>query len=131
MAYNLKMNDSGLSGNVIHSWTVPIVLDKLTVKEIIKIRVEREVEKYNETTAGYFNGLIQPKEAESTKEGFRLKEKRKIDTKEQVEKAIKGFEENSFLVLINDSQVDNLDEVIELTENTEISFVKMIPLVGG
>jgi hypothetical protein len=131
MAYSLKMNDSNLTGNVFDSWTIPIVMDRLTVKEMIQIRVKREVDKYNESGAQYFKGLVQPSEAVSTPNGYKLKEKKKIDSNEQIEKALKGFEQNSFLVLVNDSQMDSLENEILLTENTEISFVKLIPLVGG
>jgi hypothetical protein len=34
-------------------------------------------------------------------------------------------------MLVDDRQVEDLDEEIELRVSTEVSFVKLIPLVGG
>jgi hypothetical protein len=41
-----------------------IVLDRLTVRELIEVRVRREVEKYNETISDYYQGLVQPTDVE-------------------------------------------------------------------
>ncbi len=131
MAILLKMQDSSLAGNVLHSWTVPMVLDRLTVKELIEVRVRREVEKYNETVSDYYQGLVQPTEAEATINGFKMKKRKSIDPETQSEKAISGFLSNAFLVLVNDTQAESLEQEIILTENTEISFIKLTPLVGG
>ncbi|HNO23712.1 MAG TPA: hypothetical protein PKK94_12075, partial [Leptospiraceae bacterium] len=59
MAVNLKFKDETMTGNVLRTWTVPVVYERATVAEIIGTRVEREVEKYNQSAEDYFNGLVQ------------------------------------------------------------------------
>lgn len=41
------------------------------------------------------------------------------------------FERNGFLVLVDGRQVSELDERIELRADSEVEFVKLVPLVGG
>lgn len=131
MAVNLKFKDETMTGNVLRTWTVPVVYERATVAEIICTRVEREVEKYNQSAEDYFNGLVQPSSAEVSLNGYRQKKKQFIDPKEQKETALRGFSANAFIVLINDRQAESLEEMVEVNENTEISFIKLTPLVGG
>ena len=63
--------------------------------------------------------------------GFKLKAKRKIDWQEQFQRACESFERNGFFVLVGDRQAVTLDENFEVKVDTEISFVKLVPLVGG
>lgn len=74
---------------------------------------------------------MQPDEAEKVLNGFRMKKKRTIDPQKQWEKALEGFSENAFIVLFNNQQVEDLEQVLAIDENTEISFIKLTPLVGG
>ena len=48
-----------------------------------------------------------------------------------LETALDAFQRNGFFVLVDDRQVEGLDEEIEIRLNTTISFVKLVPLVGG
>lgn len=131
MALLLKFKDETMAGQTLRAWTVPIVIDRITVREIIETRVTREVEKYNETCSDYYNGLVQPDETEVTLNGYKMNKTRRINPEEQCRKAIDGYKSNSYIILINNSQPESLDELIEIDENTEISFIKLIPLVGG
>lgn len=103
----------------------------LTVRELIRARIEQEVAAYNQRQGEYFQGLVQPGAAELTLNGYRLPRPRRIDPAEQVEQAIAAFNRNGFLILIDDRQVDQLDDVVILGEQTVVTFVKLVPLVGG
>ena len=54
-----------------------------------------------------------------------------IDWEEQFRRACEAFETNSIFVLIDDRQAESLDEEFEIGVETEVQFVKLIPLVGG
>jgi hypothetical protein len=79
----------------------------------------------------YFRGLVQPTDAERVLNGYKLRQRRKIDWEEQYRRATEAFERNGFLILADDQQVENLDDEIEIRVNTEVSFVRLVPLVGG
>jgi hypothetical protein len=89
------------------------------------------VRDYNLRKPEYFRGLVQPTEAERTLNGFKVRQGRRIDPGRQFENAIASFYRNGFLVLVNDRQVDELEEEIEVRPDTTVTFLKLVPLVGG
>ena len=103
----------------------------VTVREIIEARVREEVENYNAKQPEVFNMLVQPALAERVLNGFKFKEKKKISEREQYEKAIQAFDRNGFIVLVDEIQVESLDHIIEITPETSVIFLKLVPLVGG
>ncbi len=60
-----------------------------------------------------------------------MKAPRPLDWEVQFERACTSFERNGFLVLVDGRQVSELDERIDLLADSEIQFVKLVPLVGG
>lgn len=104
---------------------------QVTVRELIRTRVEREVAEYNASQPEIFRGLVQPTDAERMLNGFRLPKRRQLDPEEQCALAIEAFARNGYLVLVNDRQVDDLDEMIEIEPGTSVTFLKLVPLAGG
>ena len=60
-----------------------------------------------------------------------LKKRRTINWKEKYTRALDAFGRSGFFILIGDRQVEDLDEIYDVGPETEISFVKLMPLVGG
>lgn len=54
-----------------------------------------------------------------------------MDPAEQADRALEAFSHNGYVVLVDDRQVEELDTVLELSRGTEITFLKLVPLVGG
>jgi hypothetical protein len=102
-----------------------------TARELIRHRVEREVNAYNANGGRRFRGLIQPIGAELTLNGYRMGKRRQIDLEQQVHKAQLAFEANAFVLFINDRQVTELDHKIVLVPETKVTFLRLLPLVGG
>ncbi len=48
-----------------------------------------------------------------------------------IEAGFEGFRKQAFFVIVNGRQVTALDEAFSLTPETEITFVKLLPLQGG
>ena len=44
---------------------------------------------------------------------------------------VESFEKNGFLVLVDGEQVTELDSRLDLHDDSEIDFIKLVPLVGG
>ena len=63
--------------------------------------------------------------------GYKLKKPRFINWEEQADKAISAFLSNGFFVMVDDKQRTDLDESITITPETTVSFIKLVPLVGG
>ena len=113
------------------AWVLQVAEPILTAREILRRRVFEEVSRFNATQGQIFEGLVQPNDTERALNGYRLKKARTLDWREQFEKAVQAFEKNRFLLLVGDRQVESLDEELMLGAETEITFLKLVPLVGG
>ena len=129
--FTVRIKDETAGGKTTGEIDVRFNTELISVKDIIKARVTAEVEAYNNKMPEYFNGLVQPNEAEKTINGFKLKQKRKIDAEKQCYTALDAFNKNAYFVLIDNIQADSLEQMIVINKNTEISFIKLTPLVGG
>ena len=123
--------DETTSGGATGELTLEFLDERITVRELIRSRVYQEVAEYNAAMPEYFRGLVQPSEAERTLNGFRLRQRRKLDWEAQYHCALEAFQTNGFVLIIDDRQVEELDEVIDLRHNSMVSFLKLMPLVGG
>jgi hypothetical protein len=112
-------------------FTLCVAEEQLTTRELIRARVLQEVEAFNTKQAAHFQGLVQPQGAERTAQGYRLREPRPIKADEQCALALAAFEQNGFILLVNDQQVIDLDASIVLAPETRVTFLKLVPLVGG
>ncbi|MFF5052254.1 hypothetical protein ACFY1S_03590 [Micromonospora sp. NPDC000663] len=54
-----------------------------------------------------------------------------VDPEERTRAALEGFVRNRFVVLVDDRQVTALDEKVNLHAGSRITFLKLVPLVGG
>jgi hypothetical protein len=133
MSTTLKIRDeTTLSrGGDDEEFTLEVLTQRITVRELIRTRVYQEVRDYNLHRPEYFRGLVQPIDAERTLNGFKVQQRRRIDPHKQFEGAIESFYRNGFLILVNDRQVDELEEEIEIRPETTVTFLKLVPLVGG
>ena len=118
-------------GNTENTFSLRVSGESISVRELIRNRVTQEVEEYNSRKPDVFQLLVQPAEAERTPKGFRLLRPRRIDAQEQYEKAVEAFEGNGFVILVDDKQVEQLDAQIPLRADTSVTFLKLVPLVGG
>ena len=131
MATTLTIHDETTSGQKTNTFTLDCLTERMTVRELIRARIYQEAQDYNQRQPEYFRGLVEPTEAERTLNGYKLKARRKIDWQEQFQRALEAFERNGFFVLVGDKQADTLDEEFAVRVDTEVSFVKLVPLVGG
>ena len=112
-----------------HEVTLELPAGGMTVRELLRRRIEHEVDEYNATRGTDFRGLVTPHPAERTLNG--PQRRRRIDAGEQVAAATAAFERTRLLVIVDDRQVEELDEEIELRPDTDVTFVKLVPLAGG
>ena len=130
-AITLSIKDENLSGKILQEMKIGFDSEIVSVKDIIEERVKHEVENYNKKLPEYFNGLIEPTDAERTLNGYKLRSKKLIDAEKQMYVALDAFQKNGFFILVDNQQCTSLDQTLKLESNTRISFVKLTPLVGG
>jgi hypothetical protein len=127
----LTIKDETTGGKTVNEMQVSFASELTTVKEIIRARVFAEVDLYNNKMPEYYKGLVQPGDAERTLNGFKLKEKKKVDAEKQFLVALDAFQKNGFFVLIDNIQSESPEQMLVINNKTKISFIKLTPLVGG
>ena len=134
MSTTLKIRDEttfNLGDDNDSGFTLDVPDERITVRELIRTRVYREVREYNLDQPEYFHGLVQPSDAERSLNGFKMRNRRRIDPERQFQMAIRAFYRNGFIVILDDRQVDELEVEIEVRPDTMVTFLKLVPLVGG
>lgn len=132
MSARLEIRDESGSGKVLDTFFLVMPNTRTTVREIIATRVQHEVDVYNRKEGSdVFRGLVMPEGAELALNGFKLKKRRSIDAEQQIARALEAFGRNAFFVIVDDAQVDDLEQVVEISPLTKVSFVRLVQLVGG
>jgi hypothetical protein len=129
----VQIVDETVGGARADALTLDFLTERVTVRELIRARVYQEVAEHNATRrAAPFRGLVQPTETERELNGDRPPRfARVVDWEAQAAKAIEGFTRNRFLLFVDDRQVTELEEEIELRHDTAVTFLRLMPLVGG
>ncbi|MDI5961992.1 hypothetical protein POF50_031630 [Streptomyces sp. SL13] len=126
--------DETTSGSRDEAWALAVAEERLSLRELIRRRIFQEVAEFNaaaHTGTRMFRGLVTPTRTETALNGARAREPRRIDAEEQFARAVTAFGRNGFVVLVGDRQVEDLDARIELALGAEVTFLKLVPLVGG
>jgi hypothetical protein len=132
----LSVRDQSPAGQSLYELSLDFLSESITVRELIRERVHHEVREFNRHRDKVtFNGLVQPSDAELDLNGprhsYRLKKHRTLDWETQFALASEAFESNGFFILIDDKQAESLDQQFVIGPATHVSFVKLVPLVGG
>jgi hypothetical protein len=132
----VAIRDETLAGQSLYEMSLEFLSDRITVRELLRERVHHEVREFNRhRDREVFNGLVQPEGTAATFNGgrseFRMKQHRFLDWETQFTLALEAFEQNGFFVIVDDRQAETLDQEFVIGPTTSVSFVKLIPLVGG
>ncbi|CAM5557181.1 hypothetical protein SAVIM338S_04568 [Streptomyces avidinii] len=97
--------DETTAGGRTDGWGMEIAEERLALRELIRRRICHEMR------PGADGG--------------------RADPKARTEAAFAAFGRNGLLVLVGDRQITDLDEEIDLPPGTEVTFLKLVALVGG
>ncbi|GAB3846126.1 hypothetical protein GCM10027610_063680 [Dactylosporangium cerinum] len=127
----VMVRDETMSGRELASWVLPDLPERITARELLRLRVRDEVARFNAVTTDVFRGLVRPAGARETPAGFVVRDGQRLDWEAQADVACAAFERNGFVMLVGDRQVDDLDQTIDLSRESAVSFIRLVPLVGG
>src|SRR5262245_18364754 len=133
MSTTLTMKDESIYSSFGDRYVFKLSLKtyRLTVRELIRARVEREMAEYKTRRSDKLYGLLQAQETEQAQNNARPRKFQSLDCQEQFDKAVQAFLRNGFILLVDQRQVESLDTWIEVKPETEVTFLKLVALVGG
>ena len=127
----LAVFDETMTGERVEGPTLEFLSERVTVRELIRSRVYQEVTEHNARRALGRGRLVEPASEERLLNGERPTIARRVDWEKQYELALRAFEGNGFLLFIDDRQLLELDDEVEIGQDAEVSFLRLVPLVGG
>lgn len=101
--------------------------ERITLRELFTRRIEEEVAALN-AGSDAMRPLVAPTEREQS---LNERPRKMIDAGRQLAAAIEAFERTRILVVVNDRQVMDLDQPLIVSPDSEVRFIKLVPLVGG
>ncbi|WP_062345865.1 hypothetical protein [Herbidospora yilanensis] len=127
----VTFRDETATGRALAEFSLPDLPERITARELVRLRVREEVARHNAAPSHHYRGLVKPTDAEADLNGYRMRTARRLDWEKQADAAEAAFRRNGFLLLIGDHQILDLDVEIDLLADPVVSFVKLVPLVGG
>lgn len=119
---SVTIEDLTSTGDPTGSITLPGLPDRITLRELIRMRVREEVARYNLRPWGIFQGLVQT---------MGLPDRQPLDWRTQADAAIDLFTSNGFIVLVNGRQVVDLETRLDLRGDLDVRFIRLTPLAGS
>lgn len=130
--YTVVVRDESVGGRETARSELTFPTETITIRELIRERVYQEVQDHNRRGDGAFRGLVAPRQtARGVEDSAAKRSRAEVDWKEQFDVACRAFEQNQILVLAGDRQATRLDESVELTRGVDVTFVRLVMLVGG
>ncbi|HZD71502.1 MAG TPA: hypothetical protein VFA45_22100 [Actinomycetes bacterium] len=127
----VTFRDETASGRRLDEISLPDLPERMAARELVRLRVREEVARHNARPSRRFRGLVRPDDAEVELNGYRLRAARRIHWERQADIAEHAFDHNGYVMLVHDRQVDSLDELVDMTDDPEIVFIRLLPLSGG
>jgi len=133
-AITLTVRDETTAGDSLGELQLQLESEQVTVADLIRARVHQEVRAHNAKAASArhgFAGLVQPSETERELDDAGPRGDRRVDAEAQTRVALNAFGRGNVLLLVDDRQVDDPDQTVSLRQGSTITFLKLVPLVGG
>ena len=108
-----------------------------TLANFLRLVVTQEVASFNKKVDStnllpYLDGTTIKEMANHGKVDFgEIHRKEKADTEQAIATALQAFEDGLFLVLIDSTKLDTLDQFIQFKDNSEVVFLRLVALAGG
>jgi hypothetical protein len=108
--------------------------ERITVRKLIRLYIDHQIEEYeNETTdAPVVRSYFIPSKEEQDLNGSRpARARTPLDAEKLHERALSAFSNNEVILLVDEQQVDHLDQELLVRVDSTVTFLRLMPLVGG
>ncbi|MDR2967328.1 MAG: hypothetical protein LBU74_05220 [Methanobacteriaceae archaeon] len=110
------------------------------ITEIVKIEVKqfqnRQKNQINENNINNILNYLSPEEIEDKAETGKvaidsIKNKKEVDLDEAISAAILAFEDGIYFVFIDGEKIENIDDLIQVKNESKLMFLRLTMLAGG
>jgi hypothetical protein len=112
-------------------FTLDFLTERITVAELIRGLLYQTVTEQRAREPRPSPATFQPAAAEQALNGVRVQRRRRLDWEQEYARVLQAFQRGAMLLLVDDQQVSDLDAEIELSADTRLTFLRLVPLAGG
>lgn len=127
----ILVKDETFAGKILDEIMLEIERERLTVAELIEAKVAQELHKHQQIQAKQAEGYQQAVEQTLNPSAKKTMNHKLPDLEQEVYRALEAFQRNQMIITVNDRQVESLEQEILFDSGTEVSFMQLMPLVGG
>jgi hypothetical protein len=128
----VTVRDRTVAGDEFVAITLELLTERIDARELIRSRVYQEVSDANAARVGRWREVFAPEEREAALNGDRPAHRQlDLDPEKQFRRALEAFERGRLLLLVDGRQIERLDEPLTLRPDSDISFLRIVPLAGG
>ncbi len=136
MAATICIRDSVVSRDTEdYTFDLLIADESMTVRELIRERIYQEVDDFNRSLDARSADMETWRQRMARLLGGKQRADslpiERVDWREPFGLAISAFEKMQLLVIVGERQTMSLDEVVRLKPETEVIFLRLVPLAGG
>jgi hypothetical protein len=130
MSVTIQAEDQTLDGRTLRAFVLDLLTERVTARDLIRGRVFQEV---SERRARALLQASRGDEAPDAATAARQPDAgaAQLDVAAETARALAEFDAGRVLVLVGDEQLDDPLREVVVTPGTQVSFVRLVPLVGG
>lgn len=106
--------------------------DRTSVRELIRSHVYQTVKDHNVGCAA--RAARDVSNATTEERALNTPKRRtpgELDWRKELDRAVEALRHRRVLLLVDDRQVDDLDQPLDLTNESVVTFLRLVPLAGG
>jgi hypothetical protein len=134
---NISGKVIGKSQPVFADWKLSIPEGETSLEDLLVQIVRSEVEEFQERqNQRRLTKILSAKEIELDATRGKIESggsdlQQDVNIEEVIDTAIQAFKDGLYLVFIDDEQKEDLQASVRIRSNSELLFLRLIPLVGG
>jgi hypothetical protein len=121
MSVTLHAHDEATDGRTLREFVLEFLTEKVTVRELLRSRIYQGVTEENAKRAMAADRDGGPRKAKPAT----------LDFDDEFAKAVDAFRTGRVIVLVDDRQLDDLAAEVVVSPTTSLTFLRLVPLVGG
>lgn len=122
------------------AFTLRLASERVTARDVVAKHVREEVDRLNDLVrlrhteknrvssflVGDYSHVLERVLNRPSRKGPKV-----LDTAKEVEAALDAIKAKKVIVLFDDFEVEDLDADLTVTDQSKITFLRLVPLVGG
>lgn len=124
------VRDQSRAGHVLGGAVIEGLAGRVTLRDVLRVRVTGEVEEYNRDPGEVFRGLVQPHDSIAVSGGYRMRSPRRLDPAHHLRVAEEAVRRHLLHARVGDRDVHDLDAALDLAGDDEVVLIKQRPLVA-